>query len=153
MNNDILQIVEELLNKKLEPIQENINNLMLEIRSIKEGLKSLSKQEHSSMFGFDTNHSIMNAFPEGPSATYSGRDVEVIWSRARQVIKDELTEVSYNTWIKPINPIKLEKNTIFLEASCSFTQNVLHGRYLDLIKSAIAAVTLQEFDIKIEVAE
>lgn len=36
------------------------------------------------------------------------------WEKSINIIKGELTEVSFNTWIKSINPISLENNSLKL---------------------------------------
>ena len=71
-----------------------------------------------------------------------------IWNEALALIKVELTEVSFNTWLKTINPIAITDNKIILAAPNEFTKGILEGRYLILIKNAIAQVVGEEYIIQ-----
>jgi len=74
--------------------------------------------------------------------------LEEIWGSALKLIKNELTEVSFNTWLKTIEPLTLNDNCIVLGAPNEFTKGILEARYLTLIKNAIKQVTGIDFDIK-----
>lgn len=71
-----------------------------------------------------------------------------IWNEVLNLIKVELTEVSFNTWLKTIEPISISSNKVILAAPNEFTKGILVGRYLNLIKSALTQVTEQEFIIQ-----
>ena len=71
-----------------------------------------------------------------------------IWSDVLNLIKVELTEVSFNTWLKTIKPLQLTDDTVILAAPNEFTKGILEGRYLDLIKNAIYQVTGTEYMVK-----
>lgn len=75
-------------------------------------------------------------------------DLENIWNEALKLIKVELTEVSFNTWLKTINPVMIAEDKIILAAPNEFTKGILEGRYLNLIKNAIKQVTNKEFNIQ-----
>ncbi len=70
-----------------------------------------------------------------------------IWNEVLSLIKVELTEVSFNTWLKTIQPISISDNQVVLAAPNEFTKGILVGRYLNLIKSALKQVTEEEFNI------
>ncbi|MDR7854963.1 chromosomal replication initiator protein DnaA [Tissierella sp.] len=71
-----------------------------------------------------------------------------IWNEVLNLIKVELTEVSFNTWLKTIEPISISSNKVVLAAPNEFTKGILVGRYLNLIKSALTQVTEEEFNIQ-----
>ena len=71
-----------------------------------------------------------------------------IWNKALNLIKVELTEVSFNTWLKTINPIAITEDKIILAAPNEFTKGILEGRYLILIKNAIAQVVGREYTVQ-----
>ena len=75
-------------------------------------------------------------------------NLDSIWNDVLDIIKVELTEVSYNTWLKTIIPINISDNTIILGAPNDFTKGILEGRYLNLIKNAIIEVTKKEYSIE-----
>ncbi|HLS53659.1 MAG TPA: chromosomal replication initiator protein DnaA [Tissierellaceae bacterium] len=76
------------------------------------------------------------------------QELDNIWNDVLNIIKVELTEVSYNTWLKTIVPYNMTNNTIVLAAPNDFTKGILEGRYLNLIKNAIKEVTKKEYLIK-----
>lgn len=72
-----------------------------------------------------------------------------IWEKTLYLIKAELTEVSFNTWIKTIEPISLENDIIILGAPNEFIRDILNTRYITLISNAIKQITSQQYSIKI----
>ncbi len=70
-----------------------------------------------------------------------------IWTEVLKLIKVELTEVSFNTWLKTIEPVSISQDKVVLTAPNEFTKGILEGRYLNLIKNALTQVTEQDFKI------
>ncbi|QQY79763.1 chromosomal replication initiator protein DnaA [Keratinibaculum paraultunense] len=75
-------------------------------------------------------------------------DLDSIWEEVLNIIKIELTEVSFNTWLKTIKPIGIIEDKVVLAAPNKFTKGILEGRYLNLIKNAILQVTDKEYNIQ-----
>ena len=75
-------------------------------------------------------------------------NLDSIWNEVLDIIKVELTEVSYNTWLKTIIPISISDSNIVLAAPNDFTKGILEGRYLNLIKNSIKEVTKKEYIIQ-----
>lgn len=71
-----------------------------------------------------------------------------IWEKTLDVIKVELTEVSFNTWLKAIHPLSIKDNLITFSVPDDFTKGILEARYVTLIKNALKQVTGEYFDIK-----
>ena len=65
--------------------------------------------------------------------------VKEIWEKALEILKAELTEVSFNTWIKSIDPLNITDSSITLGVRNDFTKDILENRYKDLIKNSIQA--------------
>lgn len=150
MDMEMLKTFERLLDEKLEPIRTDISNMKIEIDDIKEHIKRSLEDQNNNTGALKNTCLFKNIhFNE----KHLGVDIKTIWSKAKQVIKNELTEVSYKTWIDPIIPVKLEGNTIFLETSSLFSKEIIDARYLKLIKTAIYYVTSQNYNVKIGVIE
>lgn len=75
-------------------------------------------------------------------------NLESIWNNTLNLIKVELTEVSFNTWLKTIEPISISEDSIILAAPNEFTKGILEGRYLNLIKNAVQQITNENFEIQ-----
>ncbi len=71
-----------------------------------------------------------------------------VWEKTLDVIKVELTEVSFNTWLKAIQPISMKDNVIAFSVPDDFTKGILEARYVTLIKNALKQVTSDYFDIR-----
>ena len=67
-----------------------------------------------------------------------------IWEKTLNIIKGELTEVSFNTWIKSAIPVSYNNNTIKLGVPNDFTKEILDTRYKDLLANAIQLITSKE---------
>jgi chromosomal replication initiator protein len=74
-----------------------------------------------------------------------------IWPRVLDLLKNELTEISFNTWINTIEPVSLSSDTIVLGVPTDFNKGILESRYLTLISNAVKQVTSKDYTIKITV--
>lgn len=77
----------------------------------------------------------------------------LIWEEALKLIKNELAEVSFNTWFKVIQPVEITDKYIMLCAPTDFIKNILEARYITLIFNALEQVTSTEYDIRIILPE
>lgn len=76
------------------------------------------------------------------------KSLDILWEEAFELLKDELSEISLNTWVKPIKPLDIRDNTVTFEVQLEFTKNMLERRYYDLIKNAFFAVCGNEYEIE-----
>jgi len=74
--------------------------------------------------------------------------IKDIWEKTLNIIKGELTEVSFNTWIKSIEPMTLDTNTFKLGVPNNFTKDILENRYKDLIMNAVKLLTSKTYKIE-----
>lgn len=70
-----------------------------------------------------------------------------LWERTMNLLKNELTEISFSTWISTIEPISINSNTINLGVPAEFNKGILESRYSTLIKNAIKQITFREYNI------
>ncbi|NLX86138.1 MAG: chromosomal replication initiator protein DnaA [Clostridiales bacterium] len=80
-------------------------------------------------------------------------DTASIWENTLKLIREELAEVSYNTWFKVIQPVEIADEYIILCAPNEFIKNILETRYITLIFNALQQVTSREYEIKIILPE
>lgn len=74
-----------------------------------------------------------------------------IWEKTLEIIKSELTEVSFNTWLKTIEPISYQDNQILLGVPNVFTKGILEARYIVLISNALKEVTGEQTNVKFSI--
>jgi chromosomal replication initiator protein len=75
-------------------------------------------------------------------------DLKNLWDKTLNIIKSELSEVSFNTWIKSCEPISISSNTLKISVPNSFTQDILDKRYKDLVANSIKAVCSKLYTIE-----
>lgn len=68
-------------------------------------------------------------------------NIHEIWNQTLSLIKTELTEVSFNTWLKTIKPLSIDNNKIILSVPNDFNKEILENRYMSLIANALHQVT------------
>jgi len=74
-----------------------------------------------------------------------------LWPRVLDLLKNELTEISYNTWIRTIEPISANSNTIELGVPTDFNKGILESRYITLIANAVRQVTSKDYTVVVSV--
>ncbi|HBM7312956.1 TPA: chromosomal replication initiator protein DnaA [Clostridioides difficile] len=76
-----------------------------------------------------------------------------LWDKTLQLIKGDLTSVSFNTFFKNIVPLKIHLNDLILLAPSDFNKDILENRYLHLIEDAISQLSLKKYNIKFVLSE
>jgi chromosomal replication initiator protein len=71
-----------------------------------------------------------------------------IWEKTLNIIKNELTEVSFNTWMKSAVPVSISNTCIKLGVPNDFTKEILDTRYKDLLINAINLITSKKYTIE-----
>ena len=79
-------------------------------------------------------------------------DLKDLWEKTLNIIKGELTEVSFNTWIKSCEPLSISDNTIKISVPNSFTQDILEKRYKDLVINSIEAACSKTYNLQFLIA-
>ena len=79
-------------------------------------------------------------------------ELKDLWDKTLNIIKGELTEVSFNTWIKSCEPICISSNTIKISVPNSFTQDILEKRYKDLVINSIEAACSKTYKLEFLIA-
>ena len=75
-------------------------------------------------------------------------NLDKLWESTLEIIKGEMSEVSFNTWIKSCEPISITDNKIKISVPNSFTQEILETRYKDLVVNSIKSVCSKMYDIE-----
>lgn len=75
-------------------------------------------------------------------------DLKSLWEKTLNIIKGEMSEVSFNTWIKSCEPISISSNIIRISVPNSFTQDILEKRYKDLVVNSIEAACSKVYNVE-----
>ncbi len=76
-----------------------------------------------------------------------------LWDKVTKRVKTELTEVSYNAWFKLLIPLDMNKDTVTLGVTNSFTCNVINERYIGYLSNIIDAVGEKKYGIEVKVID
>lgn len=79
-------------------------------------------------------------------------DLKQIWEKTLNIIKGEMSEVSFNTWIKSCDPLSMSYDTIQISVPNSFTQEILEKRYKDLVANCIKAICNKLYTVQFVIA-
>lgn len=72
-----------------------------------------------------------------------------IWSETLPLIEKEITQVSFDTWVKKLCPIVIDNNNFILETYDAFAKSMVDNRYTALIESALKQVTNESYTVKV----
>jgi chromosomal replication initiator protein len=75
-----------------------------------------------------------------------------LWEKTLNIMKGELTEVSFNTWIKSAVPLSLSNDILRLGVPNNFTKEILETRYKDLLINALKIVSSKKYNIDFTIA-
>ncbi len=75
-------------------------------------------------------------------------NVKEIWDKTLKLIKTELTEVSFNTWLKTIDPVCIRGTKFVLSVPNEFNKEILENRYVSLISNALKQISNREFQLE-----
>ena len=61
------------------------------------------------------------------------------WERTLELLKPELTAVSYDTWVYPLTPVRIDnkENRLYLSLYNDMAKSILESRYITIIENAV----------------
>lgn len=65
---------------------------------------------------------------------------EQLWSSCLSVIKDNISEASFNTWFVPIVALKFDNNVFVLQVPSQFFVEYIEEKYIDLLRMTLYRV-------------
>ena len=72
-----------------------------------------------------------------------------IWEETLKLIEEEVSTVSFETWIQPIIPCGIEGDRLYLQVENEFYREMLEKRNLTLIRNAVKQAAHREYEIVI----
>lgn len=76
-------------------------------------------------------------------------DFKELSTNAKELLKKELTHISYETWIKNFEIHKITNDTIVLLAASPFHKDSLKTRYYDLVYNTFKYLTNKDYKIEV----
>src|ERR1700691_1828084 len=83
------------------------------------------------------------------SAIRRGKRMNGVWQKAVDRMRGTLGQVSYETWIGPLNFVGLENRTATVEAPNKFFRDWVYERYLDLMRQSLSVEVGEPVEVKL----
>ena len=83
----------------------------------------------------------------------AGENLNELWSRAKELLKDETTVITYQTWIQPLELKSVNNNVIVLVASNPFQKDTIESRYLTLLTNTFNFITNKKCNVLIKLKD
>lgn len=80
-------------------------------------------------------------------------ELDEFLEKTKELLKGEVTKISYETWIKDLELQSMENNTIVLIAHTQFQKDSIMSRYYDLFKNTFKYLTNKEWEITVVLNE
>ena len=80
-------------------------------------------------------------------------ELDEFLEKTKELLKGEVTKISYETWIKDLELQSMENNTIVLIAHTQFQKDSIISRYYDLFKNTFKYLTNKEWEITVVLNE
>ncbi len=80
-------------------------------------------------------------------------ELEQTWEKVVEMLADEISAVSFNSWIKPVKAVKMTDSKIVLGVPFSVNKNMIMTKYFSLIESCLEMVTSKKRSIEVIVDE
>ena len=77
-------------------------------------------------------------------------ELNELLTKAKELLKDEMTNISYETWIKSLNIRDFTDDKIILIASSPFQKDAVETRYYDLVANTFKFITNKDCKIIVE---
>ena len=76
-------------------------------------------------------------------------ELNELLTKAKELLKDETTKISYETWIKNLEIQSADNNNIILLASSTFQKDAIEARYHDLLTNTFNYITNKDCRVSI----
>ena len=74
-------------------------------------------------------------------------NINDLWDKTLNIMKSEMTEVSFNTWIKSCEPLSISDDILKISVPNDFTKDILEKRYKSLLIQAIKLISSKSYEI------
>ena len=72
-----------------------------------------------------------------------------IFTKAKDLLKDEMTSISHDTWIKPLDIVSITDNKIVLFCPDSFIKSTIDTKFHDLILNTFSFLLQKNCELSI----
>ena len=74
---------------------------------------------------------------------------EQIWNEAKELLKEEMSQISHKTWIEPLKIASIEGNNIVLVSEDTFKRDMANTKFHDLIMNTFSVILQKDCTVSI----
>ncbi len=87
-----------------------------------------------------------------PATSWIDYSMNPLWQETLDKLEKNLTPQHFNTWIKPIRLVSIDKDLVNLEVPNRFIYSWIRDNYVDLIQETISTIGAVSYQLQIEIA-
>ena len=76
-------------------------------------------------------------------------DKDELLNQAKNLLKDEVTQIAFDTWLKPLEITEMTNDHIVFKANSEYHHDLIKGRYADLILNTFKYLTNKEWTFSV----
>ncbi|MBQ1471515.1 chromosomal replication initiator protein DnaA [Eubacterium sp. AB3007] len=82
-------------------------------------------------------------------------NTETIWADVLDIIRNDTSQISYNTWFLPAHIRMIDDNLriVYIEAKEDFTVNILKKRYIQMLQNTLKEVMNEEYRVVVKTSD
>lgn len=77
------------------------------------------------------------------------KELENLFTKAKEILKEETSPISYDTWLKTLEIQSMENGNVILLSSTIFNRDTVEARYHDLLVNTFSYLTNKECSVSI----
>ena len=77
------------------------------------------------------------------------KEITEIWESVLKQMAEEISAVSFDTWIKPINPVEITGNEITLSVKSALNKNMVMTKFRSMIESCLEYASGRSFELNV----
>lgn len=74
-------------------------------------------------------------------------DLDQVWDKVKEELFLEMIEVHYNTWIKPLIPLKKKDSTVYIYSTVSFVNYIVNNKYKKSIEEKLIKILNEDINL------
>ncbi len=67
--------------------------------------------------------------------------LNLFWSKALDIIENEIASIPFETWFRDITPYSIEENILYLQVKTTFAKEIIEKKYWNLLVTTLATIT------------
>ena len=76
-------------------------------------------------------------------------DKDELLNQAKELLKDEVTQIAFQTWFSSMEITEMTENNIVLKASSQYGKEMLETRYADLVLNTFKFITNKDWTFSV----